>query len=96
MCGTIRRPMKGKARFESQLKLYNIMAVQTAIYGSEAWIMRKNLETRKHTAEMEFLLGVVGYMGTDHHRNTEIRKILKSCSGNIKIQNYINNWLLLL
>jgi len=32
--------MKGKARLESQLKLYIIMAVPTVIYGSETWFVR--------------------------------------------------------
>jgi len=32
--------MKEKGRLESQLKLLKIIAVQIAIYGNEAWIVR--------------------------------------------------------
>jgi len=50
------------------------MAVLTAIYGSETWIVRKNNGTRLQTAEMKFLCGVARYMYTDHQHKTEIRK----------------------
>jgi len=40
MCAPIRRAMKGKARLESQMKLYETAAVPTAIYESETWIVR--------------------------------------------------------
>jgi hypothetical protein len=47
--------MKGKARSESQVKVYEIMVVPTAIYGSETWFMGRNCEKRIQTAEMKFL-----------------------------------------
>jgi hypothetical protein len=56
VCMTIRRVMKGKARLESQLKLYKIMAVPTAIFGRETCAVRKNHEARIQTAEMRHFL----------------------------------------
>jgi len=65
------------------------MVVQTAIYGSETWILRKNHEPRIQTAEVKFLRGIPGYLRIDHQRSTEIRggKRLKVFNLNIKIQN---------
>jgi hypothetical protein len=40
-----------------------------------------------------FFHGVARYMSTDHECNIEIRKKLQVLSLNIKMQNYINNWL---
>jgi len=96
MRGTIRRGMNGKATLESQLKLYKTMAVPTAGHGSETKFVRKNQATRIQTAEMKFLRRVAEYTRTNHQRNPEITKVLKVFSLNIRIQNYGNNWLLLL
>jgi len=65
----------------TQLKLYNIVTVPTAIYGSE---------TRIQTVGKKFLCEVTRYMHTDH-RHTG--KILKIFSHNITVQNYRNIWL---
>lgn len=46
MCGTLRRAVRRKARLESQLELYIIMAVPTAMYGSDTWVMRTKHEIR--------------------------------------------------
>jgi hypothetical protein len=93
MFGTIRRSMKGKVRLESQLKLYKMVAVPTAIYRSETWTVTKKIKTRIQTAEIVSLRGAAGYTRADHLRNTEIREELKVFSLNIKIQSYKNNWL---
>jgi hypothetical protein len=37
--------VKGKARLESQMKLYKTMAAPTAVYGSKTWFVRKNHDT---------------------------------------------------
>jgi hypothetical protein len=41
ICGTIGRTLKGKTRKDTQIKLYQVMAVPTLLYGSECWTMRK-------------------------------------------------------
>jgi hypothetical protein len=70
----MKRPMKGKARLESQLRLYKIKAVPTIIYGSE----------------MKSLCGLARYKHIDHPHNIQIRKKLKVFNLNIKIKNYRN------
>jgi hypothetical protein len=55
--------------------------------------VRKNLETRIQTVEIEFLHGVAKYMHADNKCNTEVRKKFKVSSPSVKIQNYRNNWL---
>jgi hypothetical protein len=42
ICETFRIVLRGKARLKSQLKLYKIMMVPTAIHGSEAWTVRSS------------------------------------------------------
>jgi len=42
MCGTIKRPIKGKARLQSQLKLRNMMAYLQPYVKSDTWLVRKN------------------------------------------------------
>lgn len=66
--------MKEEARLELQMILNKIIVAPRAIYGSETRFVRKNHETRIQGAEIKFLHGVAGYMHTDHHCNTQIRK----------------------
>jgi hypothetical protein len=64
--------MKGKSRLEAQLKLHKIMEIPTAIYGNEAWIVRKDHETSIKTAQKQLLREADGYTSTDHQHNTKI------------------------
>jgi hypothetical protein len=56
MYRTVRRVVKGKARSESQQKLYKIMTIPTAMCESGTWIVIKNQDTRMQTAEIKFFV----------------------------------------
>jgi hypothetical protein len=42
------------------------MTIQTAMYESDIWNVRKSHETRLQTADMKILRGLVEYTDTDH------------------------------
>jgi hypothetical protein len=58
ICGTIGRTLKGKARKDTQIKFYQVIAVSTLLYGSECWTMRKRDIHKPQAAEMRFLRSV--------------------------------------
>ena len=43
ICGTIQRVLSRKARKETGLKFYKVMAVPLLSYGSETWVPTKNI-----------------------------------------------------
>jgi hypothetical protein len=57
ICGTIRKHLK-KARTDTQIKFYKVVARPTLIYGSETWVTTKRDMARLEAAEMCFLRSV--------------------------------------
>ncbi|KAJ4451040.1 hypothetical protein ANN_02476 [Periplaneta americana] len=43
VCGTIRRSLRNKVRKDTQLRFYTTMALPAVMYGSEAWVLKRNL-----------------------------------------------------
>ena len=69
----IRKHLK-KTHTDTQMKLYNVVARPTLLYGRETWVTTKRDMTRLEAAEMRFLRSVQGYTRLDKIRNEVIRK----------------------
>jgi len=54
--------VKAKVRLQSQLQLYKITEVKTALSGSETWILRNSHKSRIQIADKKFRLGVAEYI----------------------------------
>jgi len=70
------------------------MAVPTAIYGSETWIVRKNHEARLQRTAMKGLEEQqdIRIQITNAIQTSE-KELQFFLAVNIRTQNYINNWL---
>ncbi|KAJ4446628.1 hypothetical protein ANN_13325 [Periplaneta americana] len=55
LCGTINRNLKNKARKETQIKFYKVIAVPSLLFGSETWTMTAADSKKLQAAEMKFL-----------------------------------------
>ena len=74
ICGAINRSLRNRARKNTLLKFYKVMAIPALAYGSEAWVLTKKHESKIQAAEMRFLRQVKGCTREDRIRNEEIRK----------------------
>ena len=92
VCGTIHRSLKGRARKDTELKFFKVMAVPLLMYGSEAWTIGRREESRLQSAEMWFLRAVKGCTRLDRIRNDDIRAELRMQPLNAKIKSYRNRW----
>ncbi|RZF44869.1 hypothetical protein LSTR_LSTR004494 [Laodelphax striatellus] len=92
ICGTISRTLSKKARKETLMKFYKVMAAPVLLYGSESWITTKPLESRLQAAEMRFLRKVKGCDRRDQIRNDDIRTELNVYSMNKKVSEYRQQW----
>ena len=61
MCGTIRRPLKGKTQLSTQIIFYKMMAVPVLMYGSENWSLKRSDKRKIEAAGMRFLRPMAGY-----------------------------------
>jgi hypothetical protein len=68
------------------IKLYNTLAVQTLLYGSENWTIKARDARRITAAEMKYTRRTAEYTWTDHKTNTEIANELNITSVLDKIQ----------
>jgi hypothetical protein len=55
----------------TRLKLYETLALQTLLYGSDVW----TLKSRHRSAEMKYLRRAAGYTLVHHKRNEEILEL---------------------
>ena len=85
ICGTIRKHLK-KARTDSQMKFYKVVARPSLLYGSETCVNTTRDMTRLEAAEMRFLRNVKGYTRMNKIRTEVIIKELE-----IQTQNWINH-----
>lgn len=92
LCGTINRNLKNKARKETQIKFYKVMAVPSLLFGSETWTMTAADSKKLQAAEMKFLRSVKGCTILDKIRNDKIREELMIFSLEEKIKNYRYQW----
>jgi hypothetical protein len=92
ICGTIRRTLQRKARNETQIKFYKVMAVPTILYGSEVWVTKERQLSRVQAAEMRYLRSVKGCTREDHIRNEDIRRELRVAPLCEVIKNNKENW----
>lgn len=92
ICGTISRTLRRKARKETMLKFYKVLAIPTLVYGSEVWVIGKKEEQSITTAEMRFLRSVKGCTRRDMFSNADIRNELQVTALNEKIASYREEW----
>ncbi|XP_039301198.1 uncharacterized protein LOC120356339 [Nilaparvata lugens] len=85
ICGNISRTLGKKARKETIMKFYRMMAAPVLLYGSESWITTKSQESRLQAAEMRFLRRTKGCDRRDHIRNEDIRRELGAFNMNEKL-----------
>jgi hypothetical protein len=64
ICGSIRNHLK-KTRTDSQMKIYEVVARPTLLYGSETWVTAKRDMAGLEAAAMRFLRRVKGYTRLD-------------------------------
>ena len=76
ICGTVIRTIKYKILKAAQLKLYNMIAVPTLLYGSECWTLRKTDLRQMELPEMKFLRLVKGCIRGDRIRKATNRQEL--------------------
>jgi hypothetical protein len=75
------RPQKSLRK--TRIKLYNTLALQVLLYGSETWTIKAR-DTRRRTAE---------YIWTDYKTNEQIAKELKITPILDKLLEYKRNWI---
>lgn len=92
ICGTINQALKNKARRETKMKFYKVMAEPTLSYGSELWTVTKKQESKIQASEMKFLRQVKGCTRQDRIRNEEIRGELDIYNMNQRLKNYKQQW----
>ncbi|KAJ4447044.1 hypothetical protein ANN_09033 [Periplaneta americana] len=92
ICGTIGRTLGRKARKETQMKFYKVMAVPTLIYGSESWTTTKKEESRIQSAEMKFMRYVRRYTKADKIKNETIRSDLNIFSVHDMVEENKTKW----
>jgi hypothetical protein len=62
----------------TRIHIYKTLACPVLCFGSEAWTIRKNDESRITACEMKFMRRTAGYTKWDLKRNEEVLKELKS------------------
>lgn len=92
ICGTIGRTLGRKARKETQMKFYKVMAVPTLIYGSESWTITKKEESRIQSAEMKFMRYVRRCTKADKIKNETIRSDLNIFSVHDMVEENKTKW----
>jgi hypothetical protein len=70
---------------ETKLRIHNITAKATLKFGSEAWVLKKQVERRLEAAQMKFLRHLLGITKLDRERNQSVMGepwSAEHCSGN--------------
>jgi hypothetical protein len=83
-------------RRETILKIYNNLVLPTFLYGSENWTLTALQRRRIEAAEMKLLRPLAGYTLHDHKTKDSVRRELQTEYILDKIDEYRQNWLLLL
>jgi hypothetical protein len=78
---------------QSQLKIHNILAVSSLLYGCQIRILKQRDVRRLKTAESEFMTRKVGYSLVDKRRNEDISEALKVDSVEKNLANRKQKWL---
>jgi hypothetical protein len=60
---------------QSELKVYNVLAVPSLLYGCNMWTLKQRDMRILNTAEMKFMTLTAGYSLLDHRRNEDILEI---------------------
>jgi hypothetical protein len=68
--------MKNRARRQSQMKFYKVMAIQVLLYGSETWTIKIRDINRIQATEMRHLISIKVRTRVDHIRHEDIRREL--------------------
>ena len=78
---------------KTRIKLYNKLALQVLLYGSETWTVKARDARRITAAEMKRMRTTAGYTRTDYKTNTQIAKELKITPVLDKLLEYKINWI---
>ena len=78
---------------KTRIKLYNTLALQVLLYGSETWTIKARDARRITAAEMKYMRRTAVYTWTDYKTNTQIAKELKITSILDKLLEYKRNWI---
>jgi len=78
---------------QSSLKVYDIFAIPSLLYGSEVWTSKQKDERILNIAEMKFLRCITGYSLLDQVRNEDILKELKVGPDKNKLAEHKQKWL---
>jgi hypothetical protein len=73
--------------------LYNTLALQVLLYGSEIWTIKARDARRITAAEMKYMRRTAGYIWTDYKTNGQIAKELKITPILDKLLKYKRNWI---
>jgi hypothetical protein len=68
--------MKNRARRQSQMKFYKVMAIPILLYGSETWTIKIRDINRIQATEMRHLISIKVRTRADHIRHEDIRREL--------------------
>ena len=69
------------------------LARPTHCYGSEAWTLRKGVESKISSSEMNFMRYTTGYIKWDYKRNGDVLKELNLEPVIIYMHEYQNKWM---
>lgn len=84
-----------QCRRDIRLKVYEVMAVPTLLYGNKAGVVKRRYESRIRSAEMRFLRAANGCTRQDCIRNTCVREELNTFSVDGKPREYRQNgWIM--
>jgi hypothetical protein len=84
------RPQKSLKK--TRIKLYNTLALQVLLYGSETWTIKAGDARRITAAEIKYMRRTAGYIWTEYKTNTQIAKELKITPILDKLLEYKRNW----
>jgi len=91
--GIINRTLKpSQDQKHTRLKINNILALPTLLYGCDTWAIREHNKSRITSAEIKFMR-MAKYMWKDYKTNVDILSELKMNLVFKKIQNYRNKWM---
>jgi hypothetical protein len=76
---------------KTRIKLYNTLALQVLLYGSETWTFKARDVRRISAAEMKYTGSTARYTWTDFKTNTQIAKELKTTPILNKLLEYKRN-----
>jgi len=60
---------------KTRIKLYNTLALQVLLYGSETWVTKARDARRIKAAEMKYMRRTTGYIWTDYKQIHKLQRI---------------------